>query len=386
MKTVLTASLLLPLLLACGSEAADAPTSASAPQLTAPPVPPRPGQMPAMQPTGQPESRPTAPARQPTDVVAIVNGSKVLESDVEERFQAVVAEQTQGRVLSPEQMEHARGVLHDDMVKFAVNDRLFQQDAERLDVHLQDDDIRQMLETNIRGYLLSAHMTREELENRIQTMEKVSFDEYLKRQAEDPALRRALLQQKLVEAVYPQETSVDDTEVQERYESQLEERFSRPALVRASHILINPGHTPDEQAAARAKAEEVLALAKAPGADFAALARERSEGPTAPLGGDLGFFPREGGMVEPFAAAAFALDVGQISDVVQTQFGFHVIKCTAKEEPTVISLEEATEMLRNELKGERIAEMRETLVEDLRNQAKIEYPGGEKSKKSDETP
>lgn len=99
----------------------------------------------------------------------------------------------------------------------------------------------------------------------------------------------------------------------------------------ARHILVQyqgslraqPTVTRSEEEA-RARATEVARRAKA-GEDFAALAREMSDGPTGPAGGDLGTFPR-GRMHPAFEQAAFALGVDEVSEVVQTPFGFHVIK------------------------------------------------------------
>ncbi len=76
---------------------------------------------------------------------------------------------------------------------------------------------------------------------------------------------------------------------------------------------------------ARAEAERIAGLARQPDADFAGLAREHSDGPTGPRGGDLGRFPR-GPMHPAFEQAAFALEVGEVSGVVETPFGFHVIQ------------------------------------------------------------
>lgn len=109
---------------------------------------------------------------------------------------------------------------------------------------------------------------------------------------------------------------------------------SGPAEVTASHILIayegamraNPSITRTKEEA-RARAEEVLAKAKKPGADFAALAREYSDGPSGPRGGELGTF-HHGQMVPAFEKAAFALDPGEVSGIVETPFGFHIIKRT----------------------------------------------------------
>ena len=103
-------------------------------------------------------------------------------------------------------------------------------------------------------------------------------------------------------------------------------RYSIPEQRRARHILIKT--TEDDSADVlsekRNRAEQVLELARS-GEDFAELAKQYSEGPTGPRGGDLGAFAR-GRMVKPFDDAVFSLNEGQISDIVQTQFGFHIIK------------------------------------------------------------
>jgi len=108
---------------------------------------------------------------------------------------------------------------------------------------------------------------------------------------------------------------------------------------------------------------------------FAALASEHSTCPSAPGGGDLGYFPREGPMVEAFAAAAFELEVDGTSGVVETQFGYHVIHCTDRQEARVISLEEASAGIRTRLEREKLNELRARHVEKLRAGAEIEQPG-----------
>jgi len=105
-----------------------------------------------------------------------------------------------------------------------------------------------------------------------------------------------------------------------------------PEEVAASHILIsyngaNRSEATREKAEAKTLAEEVLAKARADGADFAELARQYSDGPTKEKGGDLGTF-KKGAMDPAFEKAAFGLKVGEISDVVETPFGFHIIKRT----------------------------------------------------------
>jgi len=124
----------------------------------------------------------------------------------------------------------------------------------------------------------------------------------------------------------------------ERYYNDNLTLYQTPEQVRASHILLTTaGKDVDE---VRAQAEEVLAMAREEGADFAALAREYSEDEgTAVNGGDLDYFSR-GQMVPEFEAAAFSLEPGQISDLVQSQFGFHIIKVVDHQQAETRSLDE----------------------------------------------
>jgi len=102
--------------------------------------------------------------------------------------------------------------------------------------------------------------------------------------------------------------------------------FKTPESVKASHILVKVSKDSDEKtiAEARKKIEDVLSKAKK-GEDFGALAKKYSEGPSAPKEGDLGYFSR-GQMVKSFEDAAFSLKEGTVSEIVSTQFGFHIIK------------------------------------------------------------
>jgi peptidyl-prolyl cis-trans isomerase C len=111
---------------------------------------------------------------------------------------------------------------------------------------------------------------------------------------------------------------------------------------RASHILLE---TEEE---ARSVIEEIEG-----GADFADVARARSTGPSAPRGGDLGFFA-EGAMVPPFEAAVQALEPGAISEPVQTQFGFHVIRLEETREAEAPSFEQTAPQIAQELQREAV--------------------------------
>jgi peptidyl-prolyl cis-trans isomerase D len=145
-------------------------------------------------------------------------------------------------------------------------------------------------------------------------------------------------------------------------------QYSTPEQVRASHILLKTDGKNDD--AVKAKAEDVLKQAKAPGADFAALAKKYSEDEgTAANGGDLNFFGR-GRMVPEFDAAAFAMEPGQISDLVKTQYGYHIIKLIEKKPATTKPLDEVKQQITDQLANERAQTQATDLADSMSKQIK----------------
>jgi len=186
--------------------------------------------------------------------------------------------------------------------------------------------------------------------------------------------------------VYGEELKVSDQEIEEYYKKNLESEFSEGEQVQASHILIDIRQlkTDEEKAAAKKKAEELCVEAKKPDADFAKLARENSACPSAAKGGDLGFFTKDK-MVAPFSEAAFAMEKGGISDVVETQFGYHIIKVTDKKPAQVISLADAKERISTTMLNEKKQKATEKYYDELKKKANIVYSATEDTKdKKDE--
>jgi peptidyl-prolyl cis-trans isomerase D len=122
------------------------------------------------------------------------------------------------------------------------------------------------------------------------------------------------------------QVNVSDEEVKQFYDAN-KEKFQGDEQRQASHILIGFGieATEKDKEAAKAKALDVLAQVKKNPKNFEALAKKYSQDPSAEKGGDLGSFGR-GAMVKPFEEAAYAMKVGQVSDLVETEFGYHIIK------------------------------------------------------------
>ena len=157
---------------------------------------------------------------------------------------------------------------------------------------------------------------------------------------------------------------VSDADIKAYYDQNLA-RYKTDEQRRASHILIAAGKDAPaaDKAAAKAKAEKILAqLRKSPN-DFAKLAKENSQDPgSAERGGDLDFFGK-GMMVKPFEEAAYALKEGEISDLVQSDFGFHIIRLTALKAATTRPLSEVkaniTDEIRRQQVGKKYSEMAE---------------------------
>ncbi len=154
-----------------------------------------------------------------------------------------------------------------------------------------------------------------------------------------------------------EEVTVTDEEIKDYYELNPDE-FKEPKTVEARHILFTtgPDSTPEEIEEKKKKAEEVLEMARAEGADFGELAKEYSEGPSKDRGGDLGAFTKDR-MVKPFADKAFSMEAGEISEPVKTQFGWHIIKVEKVNEASEQSLEEAAEEIRKKLAQEKAKSM-----------------------------
>ena len=158
--------------------------------------------------------------------------------------------------------------------------------------------------------------------------------------------------------------NIPEADVERAYNNN-SEQYSTPEQVRASHILLKTEGKDD--AAVKAKAEEILKQAKA-GADFAELAKKYSEDEgSAKNGGDLDYFGR-GRMVPEFDQAVFAMQPGEISDLVKTQYGYHIIKLVDKKNATTRPLAEVRQQLIDQLAYEKAQAQASDLAESLAKQ------------------
>lgn len=170
-----------------------------------------------------------------------------------------------------------------------------------------------------------------------------------------------------LDAVAKNETVSDDAI--SAYFSEHQDEFGQSEERKASHILISVSAdaSDEEKQAAREKADEILDQVRQNPEQFAEIAKERSDDPgSAPRGGDLGFFGR-GVMVKSFEEKIFSMQLDEISDIVETDFGFHVIKLTAIKEEKRPDLEEVREQIGQKLKLEMVSGIFGEIVEDFSN-------------------
>jgi peptidyl-prolyl cis-trans isomerase C len=287
------------------------------------------------------------------DVIADCNGDKIARTEFEKAVKAV--EQRAGGSVPPEKRDELyRGVL-DDLVAY----RLLKQEVVARQMTASDAEVdarigafKQQMgsEANFRAALQAQQLTEAKLREDAKT---------------------DILVNKLLEQEVTQKLLVKPSDIATFYEKN-PDRFQQSESVRAAHILVLVPQDADEKtrAAAKARAEAALKAAKA-GQDFAQLAKRYSNDASAQRGGDLGFIPK-GQMVPAFEAAAFALEPGQVSDLVETQFGYHVIKALEKRPARVVPFVEAAAQIEQFLQQQQRQEKSKALVEQLKSKGKVE--------------
>lgn len=184
--------------------------------------------------------------------------------------------------------------------------------------------------------------------------------------------RRDLLITNFIEKTIVPKVTVSEEEARKFYD-QNPDKFTRAESVKASHILLGVDQkaSVEEKKAAREKADK-LRKELAGGADFAALAKANSTCPSNQQGGDLGFFGK-GQMVASFEEAAFSLKPGEISDVVETQFGYHIIKVMEKKAAEKVDFKEARPRIEDYLKNQKVGAAVNEYLAEVRKTAKIEF-------------
>jgi peptidyl-prolyl cis-trans isomerase C len=185
------------------------------------------------------------------------------------------------------------------------------------------------------------------------------------------SLERGYVINKLIDNQIMAPIVIPDQEIRTFYDTH-PKSFKKSEQVRASHILIKVDSQAERSVKdeKKAKLQEVQKRLK-DGEDFAVLAKEFSECPSNIKGGDLGYFER-GKMVKPFEDVAFKLKTGEVSDIVETPFGYHLIKVVDKKPASVVGYEDVKDKIGQYLKKEKTGKELKGYIEELRKKAVIE--------------
>ena len=288
------------------------------------------------------------------DVLARVNNDTVTRTELEEYIRNL--EGQAGSPIPPDQRDRIyRGVI-DQLVGY----KLLLQEAKARKVAVPDTDVDARI-AEVRKQFPSEDLFMQTLIDRKMTLDQIKAD-----------ARRDMSIARLIDAEIAPRIAVTPAQVEDFYKNN-QDKFQQPERVRASHILISTPENADAatKAQAKSKAQQVLKDVKA-GKDFAALARQHSQDPgSAVNGGDLGFFP-QGQMVGPFNDAAFSLKPGATSDLVETQFGYHIIRVAEKRPARTVPLEEERPRIEEFLKHQNRESETESFVKALRAKSKVE--------------
>lgn len=278
-------------------------------------------------------------------VVARVSGEEIRKEEFNKVFNVFKSqyEQQFGTDVWNQEVDGKKfgDVAKDKLLDMMIDEKLQLKKASEMGISVSDKEVDTEIE-NAKKYF--------------ETQEK--FDEFLKGQNMDldyfkESVKKDMTISKLIEKL-TENVSITDDEVKKYYDDHQNEFMS----VKASHILLDT----------KEEAEKILQRVKA-GENFNELAKQNSKDPSAKENsGDLGYF-RHGDMVEPFEKAAFALKPGEISDIVQTDFGFHIIKV---EDSKLDKYEDVKEELKSSILNDKKNAEYDKLLADMRSNAKIE--------------
>ena len=257
------------------------------------------------------------------EVIAVVNGIEITKEELAQKLISLTGK---------------------PVLEQMINEIIIQQEAKKQKIEVKPEEIDEKID-EIKKRFPSEETFEQQLAQSGMTIEK---------------LRQQFESQILMEKLVAKGTVVTEEEIRD-YFYRNKARFAKPEEIKASHILLKT----------EIEAKVILSQIKA-GADFAELARKEStDSITKDKGGDLGFFSR-GKMTQAFEEAAFALEAGEISEVVKTPYGYHIIKVEERRSAQEPNLEIAREEIKETLTQQKIWTKKSTFIQDLREDAEIE--------------
>ena len=293
--------------------------------------------------------------------VVRVNGHILTRQDYDREITRIIQQfASMGQALTGSQLRDVENDILDNLVETV----LIYQHSLKAGVVAAEEEIQEEFDS-IKNQFPTESDFKEALENQYHTAKSLREQ-----------VKRDLTVNQYIETEILADLSVEDSELLDYYDINKSE-FVSSHRVRASHILVLVDAEADQitKQIAIEKLENVKKELAA-GEGFSELAKTYSEGPTGPYGGDLGFFGR--GQTDPsFEDAAFTLQIGEVSDIVESEYGYHLITVTDVLPAGVILFSDIKEVLKENLLGEKNRSAVEEFVESLRSSAQIEMFDGE---------
>lgn len=293
---------------------------------------------------------PPSPAQ---DIAAKVNGETITYQALNTEFRARTRVPFE-RVQADPQAQRIRKQILEQM----IDEKLLGEQAMRGQISVEPEMVNERFQ-NVQARFPSEAAFTQELNSRGLTPEQLKNN-----------IRKGLMTEQLINKEVIDKVSVSPAELEPYFQKHRDDYVQEEA-VHARHILIKVASdaSPEDDQKAKDRAEAVLAKAKK-GEDFAQLAKQHSEGPSSAQEGDLGYFGR-GKMIKPFEDAAFTIKVGEISGLVRTQFGYHIIKVEDKLEAKQLSYKEAEDQVKKDLTREKTIARYGEYIKGLREKATV---------------
>jgi peptidyl-prolyl cis-trans isomerase C len=292
----------------------------------------------------------------PGDKVAVVNGVTITQKTYDRELNFFVRRAAPGGKKIPDQQ---MAQMKNEVLESLIDRELLYQESKKKGIQIKTEAVSGQLQK-----IQQRYPSKEEFNKLLSNMGLTESDVQMQ-------IARGMAIQELIDKEVSEKIKVNDEETKSFYDKN-PQLFQQPERVKASHILIKvEADAPDDKKAeARKKIEDIQQKVQK-GEDFATLAKTYSEGPSGPRGGDLGYFKR-GQMVTPFEEAAFSLKPNETSEIVETRFGYHLIKVNDKKPAKKMTYAEVKDRLNEHLKKQKTDSEAEAYIQGLRSGAKIE--------------
>jgi len=276
--------------------------------------------------------------------LAEVNGIGITYDQWQSAFQSMISRYDNQTLASLDQA--TINLLKNNVLNQIINSQLLLQEAKKEKIKINPSDIDTEIEK------IKVNFSSSEAFNDALKANNITLTE-LKKEIENNLLINYVLNKE------KNKVNITEEEILNYY-NENKMTFFEPEKVHVSHILV----------ATEEEARDILTQLKEGLISFAELAKEKSICPSAPNGGDLGFFSK-GQMVKEFEEAAFSLQPGEISDIVKTEYGYHIIKCIEKKEAHSPTFEEVKENIEKTLRTQKENEAISSLITKLKEEADI---------------